>query len=152
MGVNMRNSEGYYDPTAYEALMTIEKEAKALRAFRPVVYICSPLAGDVERNQEKARTYCRFAVDSGCIPIAPHIYFTQFMNDASRKERDLALFMDIVLLSKCAELWVFGDAVTNGMSIEIEKAKRKGQMITFFLPEGWIFSNPSPYGHGKERI
>lgn len=132
MGVNMYNSEGYYDPTAYEALMTIEKEAKVLRAFRPVVYICSPLAGDVERNQEKARTYCRFAVDSGCIPIAPHIYFTQFMNDASRKERDLALFMDIVLLSKCAELWAFGDTVTNGMSIEIEKAKRKGQLIRYF--------------------
>ena len=128
----MYNSEGYYDPTAYEALMTIEKEAKALRAFRPVVYICSPLAGDVERNKEKARTYCRFAVDSGCIPIAPHIYFTQFMNDANRKERDLALFMDIVLLSKCAELWVFGDMATNGMSIEIEKAKRKGQLIRYF--------------------
>ena len=87
MGVNMYNSEGYYDPTAYEGLMTIEKEAKALRAFHPVVYICSPLAGDVECNQEKARTYCRFAVDRGCIPIAPHIYFTQFMNDASRKAR-----------------------------------------------------------------
>lgn len=71
-------------------------------------------------------------MDSGCIPIAPHIYFTQFMNDASRKERDLALFMDIVLLSKCAELWVFGDTVTNGMSIEIEKAKRKGQIIRHF--------------------
>lgn len=56
--------------------MTIEKEAKALRAFRPVVYICSPLAGDVERNQEKARTYCRFAVDSGCIPIGYLIYLT----------------------------------------------------------------------------
>ncbi len=132
MGVNMRNSEGYYDPTAYEALTKIEKEAKALRAFRPVVYICSPLAGDMGKNQENARTYCRFAVDSGCIPIAPHIYFTQFMNDASHKERDLALFMDIVLLSKCAELWVFGDAVTNGMSIEIERAKRKGQLIRYF--------------------
>lgn len=132
MGVNKFNCEGYYDPTAYEALTKIEQEAKTLRAFRPVVYICSPLAGDVERNQEKARTYCRFAVDSGCIPIAPHIYFTQFMNDASRKERDLALFMDIVLLSKCAELWVFGDTVTNGMSIEIEKAMRKGQLIRYF--------------------
>lgn len=50
MGVNMYNSEGYYDPTAYEALMTIEKDAKALRAFRPVVYICSPLARDMEQN------------------------------------------------------------------------------------------------------
>lgn len=132
MGVNMYNSEGYYDPTAYEALMTIEKDAKALRAFRPVVYICSPLAGDMEQNQEKTRTYCRYAVDSGFIPIAPHIYFTQFMNDNSKKERDLALFMDIVLLSKCAELWVFGSTITNGMSIEIEKAKRKGQLIRYF--------------------
>ena len=122
MGVNMRNSEGYYDPTAYEALSKIEREAKALRAFRPVVYICSPLSGDVELNQDNARRYCRFAVDSGYIPLAPHIYFTQFMNDHNPKERDLALFMDTVLLSKCAELWVFGDVISKGMSIEIEKA------------------------------
>jgi len=132
MSINMRNSEGYYDPTAYEALTKIEQEAKAIRAFRPVVYICSPFAGDVVKNQEHARTYCRFAVETGYIPIAPHIYFTQFMNDNDRKERDLALFMDIVLLSKCAELWVFGEKITNGMSIEIEKAKRKGQLIRYF--------------------
>ena len=54
------------------------------------------------------------------------------MNDNDRKERDLALFMDIVLLSKCAELWVFGEKITSGMSIEIEKAKRKGQPIRYF--------------------
>ena len=132
MGVNKFNCEGYYDPTAYEALTKIEQEVKALRAFRPVVYICSPLAGDMVKNQENARTYCRFAVDVGCVPIAPHIYFTQFMNDNDRKERDLALFMDIVLLSKCAELWVFGEKITSGMSIEIEKAKRKGQLIRYF--------------------
>lgn len=113
MGVNMRNSEGYYDPTAYLALSKIEQEAKAARAFRPVVYICSPLSGAVEENQAKARTYCRFAVDSGYIPLAPHIYFPQFMNDGLPKDRNLALFMDIVLLSKCAELWVFGNTVSQ---------------------------------------
>lgn len=74
MGVNKFNCEGYYDPTAYEALTKIEQEAKALRAFRPVVYICSPLVGDMLKNQENARTYCRFAVEAGCVPIAPHIY------------------------------------------------------------------------------
>ena len=61
MGVNKFNCEGYYDPTAYEALTKIEQEAKALRAFRPVVYICSPLAGDMLKNQENARTYCRIS-------------------------------------------------------------------------------------------
>lgn len=135
MSVNKFNSEGYYDPTAYEALTTIEKEAKALYAFRPIVYICSPLSGDVEQNQENARRYCRFAVDSGYIPIAPHLFFPQFMNDSSSRERNLALFMDIALLSKCAELWVFGETVTSGMSIEIEKAKRKGQPIRRFTAD-----------------
>lgn len=132
MGINKFNCEGYYDPTAYEALTRIENEARKLRSFRPVVYICSPLSGDLEGNQEKAARYCRFAVDAGYIPIAPHLYFPRFMDDANPRERDLALFMDIVLLTKCAELWVFGDNVSKGMSIEIEKAKRKGQTIRYF--------------------
>lgn len=132
MGVNPRNAEGYFDPTAFEALSNIEREYKAARAFRPLVYICSPLSGAEELNQENARRYCRFAVDSGYIPLAPHIYFTQFMDDHNPKERNLAMFMDIVLLTKCAELWVFGDRISNGMSIEIEKAKRKGLPIRYF--------------------
>ena len=37
MGVNKFNAEGYFDPTAYEALTTIEKQAKQKTAFRPLV-------------------------------------------------------------------------------------------------------------------
>ena len=135
MGVNMRNSEGYFDPTGYEALSNIEREAKAARAFRPLVYICSPLSGDVDRNQENARRYCRHAVDSGYSPLAPHNYFPQFMNDNSPKERNLSMFMDIVLLSKCSELWVFGDTISKGMAMEISKAQRKGQTIRYFTTD-----------------
>lgn len=131
MGVNMFNAEHYYDPTAYEALTRIEQEAKKT-AFRPIVYICSPFSGDTETNIEKARKYCRHAVDKGSIPIAPHLYFPQFMSDENPQERNLAIFMDIVLLSKCVELWVFGETITKGMSVEIEKAKRKGQPIRYF--------------------
>ena len=135
MSVNKRNSEGSYDPTAYEALVKIEREARQAHAFRPMVYICSPLSGSIAANQRSARRYCRFAVDGGYIPLAPHLYFPQFMDDGSGAERDLALFMDIVLLSKCDQLWVFGDRVSKGMSIEIEKAKRKGQPIRWFTTE-----------------
>ena len=135
MGINKFNSEGYYDPTAYAALTAIEKEARQSREFRPLVYICSPLSGAMQQNQENARRYCRFAVDSGAIPLAPHLYFPQFMSDANPAERNLALFMDIVLLSKCSELWVFGETISNGMSIEIEKAKHKGQPVRYFTDE-----------------
>ena len=135
MGINKFNQEGYFDPTAYAALTAIEQEVKKTRQFRPLVYICSPLSGDVERNQAKARRYCRYAVESGTIPLAPHLYFPQFLNDSDLIERNLALFMDIVLLSKCAELWVFGETISKGMSIEIEKAKRKGQPIRWFTAD-----------------
>ena len=129
--INKFNSEGYFDPTAYEALTAVVKQEKQDR-FRPLVYVCSPFSGDVEVNIENARRYSRFAVDSGCIPITPHLFFPQFMNDEDPAERTLAIIMDLILLSKCTEIWVFGDTISNGMSKEIEKAKRKNMPIRYF--------------------
>ena len=78
-----KNAEGYADPTAFGAFCAIEKEEKALRAFRPIVYICSPYAGD-----------------AGYIPIAPHLLFPQFLDDNKPKERELGLFFGNAILSK----------------------------------------------------
>lgn len=127
-----KNAEGYADPTAFGALCTIEKEEKALRAFRPIVYICSPYAGDVENNTAAARRYCRFAVEAGCIPIAPHLLFPQFLNDNNPKERKLGLLFGNAILSKCAEMWVFGDRISEGMEAEIMRATWKGHRIRYF--------------------
>ena len=133
-----RNSEGYSSPTEYEALTRIEKEEKVAAkaaAFRPVVYICSPYSGDTERNVENARRYSRFAVDRHYLPITPHIYFTQFMDDNVPEERNTAIFMNWVVMSKCVELWVFGETISSGMKAEIERAKRKKMKIRYFTEE-----------------
>ena len=132
MNINKFNSEGYYDPTTYEALSSIEKEERSLRTFRPIVYICSPYAGDVETNVQKARRYCRFAVDKGYIPIAPHLLFTQFLNDDNPKERQLGIFFGNAVMSKCSEVWVFGDRIFDGMEAEIKRAKRKNYRLRYF--------------------
>lgn len=108
------NAEGYYDPTAYEALSRIEREERKA-AYRPLVYICSPYSGNVDFNVTNARIYCKYAVDNKCIPIAPHLLFPQFMNDEEPTDRELAMFMNMVLLSKCEELWVFGNTISRGM-------------------------------------
>lgn len=129
--VNLRhNSEGYPDPVAYEAIRNLEK-----REYRPLVYICSPLAGDVEENQRKARGYCRFAVERKAIPLAPHLFFPQFMDDENPRERELAMFMNKVLLGKCLEVWVFGSRVSEGMSEEILKARQRRIPIRFFTED-----------------
>lgn len=83
----------------------------------------------MEGNTKKARAYSRFAVDQGAIPIAPHLLLPQFMKEET--ERELAMFMDIAILSKCKELWVFGNP-TAGMQSEIAYAERKEMTIKYF--------------------
>ena len=132
MSISKLNAERYYDPTAYAALTAIEKEEKALRAFRPIVYICSPYAGDVVKNVEAAQRYSRFAVDKGYIPIAPHLLFPQFLNDRNPKERQLGLFFGNALMSKCSEVWVFGSRISAGMETEIKRARWKNYRLRYF--------------------
>lgn len=55
------------------------------------VYICSPCRGDYENNIQRAKEYSRAAVQKGVIPVTPHIYLTQFMDDNVPEERELAL-------------------------------------------------------------
>jgi len=132
MSIDKYNVEGYYDPTAYEAMTLIEKEERALRAFRPIVYICSPYAGETESNIKAAQKYSRFAVNKGYIPIAPHLLFPQFMNDTDPAERKLGLFFGNALMSKCSEVWVFGERISAGMESEIKRARWKNYQLRYF--------------------
>ena len=134
----MYNKEGYYSPTEFEALARIRHEEKIARkkaAYRPIVYICSPYSGDTNRNIENARKYSRYAVDNGYLPITPHIYFTQFMDDNDPTERRTALHMNNILLSRCKELWVFGSVYSKGMKQEISQAKARKMIIRYFSEE-----------------
>ncbi len=131
------NAQGYPDPTPYEAFKAMEQEErKAIRSFRPIVYICSPYAGDIGTNVERARLYSRFVVDSGCIPLTVHLLYPQFMYDDDPAERELALRFGNILMGKCAEVWVFaGHGVSNGMASEIAYARRKGYRLRYFDAE-----------------
>lgn len=131
MNVNKYNSEHYSDPTAYEALTIILKRA----GLRSLVYICSLYAGDVAENVRRARKYSRFAVNQHCIPIAPHLLFPQFLDDTVPDERELGLSFGNVLMSKCAEVWVFGKTLSPGMTTEMIRAKQKNQRIRYFSDE-----------------
>lgn len=132
MGISKYNKEGYLDLTPYKAMQSIEKKNKPRFAFHPMVYICSPFAGDVEANVENARKYSRFAVERGYLPITPHLLYPQFLDDNSERERDLGLFFGLVLLDRCAEVWVFGDCISAGMKAEIERAEARGQIIRYY--------------------
>ena len=87
----------------------------------------------MEGNTLKARKYSRFAVDQGAIPIAPHLLFPQFLKEET--ERELAMKMDMVLLTHCLELWVVGSFISEGMEMESERAKQKRMKIRYFTED-----------------
>lgn len=96
------------------------------------IYICSPCRGDMEKNIIKAQNYCREAVElyPDVVPIAPHVYCTQFLDDTNPDERAVGMEMGIALLDMCDELWVYGiENPSEGMQQEIEYATEHGITI-----------------------
>ncbi len=138
MGIDKKNHEGYLDKTAHDAISNIQREEKAAdkkAAYLPLVYVCSPYAGDVETNVMNAKRYSRFAMDQGTIPVTPHLLYPQFMDDGNVAEREKAMHFNYVLLGKCKEVWVFGGVITHGMAHEISIARKRHMVIRWFTQD-----------------
>lgn len=147
-----RNYEGYCDPTAGSAISECRRKEKSDRgkvvrktntqarrkedgSGRATVFICSPYAGDTVRNILAAQKYCRYAVDRGYIPFAPHLFFTQFLDDEDPAERSLGISFGNAFMDKCFEVWIFGTEYSAGMRAEYERAVRKGYRIRHFTTD-----------------
>lgn len=52
-------------------------------------YVCSPYRGDVARNVKYAQELTGRAVRRGLVPITPHLYITQALDDNDPAERAL---------------------------------------------------------------
>jgi len=103
-----------------------------------IVYVCSPYRGEPPYSEEqrkanltKAATYCQEVTDAGHIPICPHLYFSSFLGDTSPRERIQGMNMGKDLLDICAEVWVFGERISDGMKNEIELAKIYNKPVVY---------------------
>jgi hypothetical protein len=97
-----------------------------------LVYICSPYSGDRNKNIMEARCFCQIIMNHypDVIPIAPHVYFTQFLNDTDPTDRALGREAGLALLDMCDELWVYGlKNPSEGMQAEIDYALKNGIKI-----------------------
>jgi len=99
-----------------------------------MIYVCSPYRGDVAANVRRARTICREVLRADMIPIAPHLYFTQFLNDDVKEEREVGCEAGLDMLELCDAVWVFRTAgleCTEGMQAEIRHAKKSGIPVKY---------------------
>ena len=97
-----------------------------------VVFISCPLSGDIKQNIKKSFDNCKYVCNNGHIPISPNAMFADSILDCSKKtEWRLGFEMGIELLKRCDEIWVFGDIISYGMKLEIEKAKELNIKIKY---------------------
>lgn len=109
-----------------------------------LIYVASPYAGDVEKNIAFAKRACHHAMEQGHAFFAPHLLYPQMLNDADPTERQAGLFMGLTMLSRCDELWCYGDRISHGMHLEIEEADRLGIPIRRVMEQEntFVIGNP----------
>jgi len=79
--------------------------------------------GGKEENIERAERFCKYVVNMGHIPVAPHVYFPRFLDDLRPEERELGIEGALALMSKCDEVWFFlqkGEKLSQGMKLEAQ--------------------------------
>lgn len=116
-----------------------------------LVYICSPCRGDYKKNIRDALGYCKIVMKNypDVIPIAPHVYFTQFLDDTNPTERSLGMEAGLALLDMCDEIWVYGiNNPSKGMQAEINYALKKGIKIR----DGFDHNNGAMRTERKPRV
>jgi len=100
-----------------------------------LVFVCSRYAGDVDRNIQKARGYCRFVMAQGHQPLAPHLLYPQVLDDADPAQREQGLEFSRRLLALADEVWVFLCKMTGpsaGMAMEIAFARNLAKPILYY--------------------
>ena len=95
------------------------------------IFVASALRGDFNKNIRTAERLCRWVVDKGHAPYAPHLLYTRFMSDDSQEERDFSIECGKLFLETCDELWAFGN-ITPGMAQEIEHATKLGLPVSVY--------------------
>lgn len=99
------------------------------------IFVASPLRGDIEKNLERARSYCRKVVEAGHRPFAPHLLYPQFLNELDEQERNQGIEMGLQDLQACDELWAFG-YLSAGMRKEVDFALKHHIPCLWWGPEG----------------
>lgn len=99
---------------------------------RPKIYVISKYAGDVEKNVEEAKKFCKFVISQGGQPLASHLLYPQFLDDTNPAERKLGMTFGLNMLRMCDEAWCFGEEISTGMELELKACKALRIPVRFF--------------------
>lgn len=120
--------------TVNKAAATAPKKIFVCSPYRPTSKTEECRKDELMANINRAKTACRILTTLGFLPMAPHLYFTQFLKDEDAQVRNTGMKLGMRWLEDADELWVFGNTISEGMAAEIEKAHELNKPVRN-LPE-----------------
>ena len=94
------------------------------------IFICSPFAGEIDRNVRIAKKLCRMVMEAGYAPFAPHLLYPRFTEDNDPSQRAAGIACGLAFMETCDEVWAFtGNGISSGMRREIEHARHLGKPV-----------------------
>lgn len=130
-------------------------------AGKKLIYICSPLRpqssdpdeADMElfENLFRARNACELVKDLGAIPVCPHLYFPQFLDDELPEERELGMQLALAALRRCHAVYVFSEHITPGMVREIAEAAKRDIPVKMLCEEDGTLEDVHVEVHDAEE-
>ena len=104
--------------------------------LKELVFVCSPYSGcgDIETNIKIVKRYCQAIIQQGKIPIAPHLYFPQFLDDNNEDERKTGIDCGKLLMEKCDSVAIYttDGKMTKGMQSEYNYALKLQKPIAIY--------------------
>lgn len=102
---------------------------------RKLIFVCSPYSGDVKENTWIAAEVCKaIHRKTSYLPVAPHLYFPQFLNDNVQSERKAGIEYGLEIMDKCVAVIVVkkDGEMSAGMKKEVEYANEHGKTVLLF--------------------
>jgi len=119
------------------------------------IFVVSPYRAETQAgrvaNIRLAWALCEAVVQAGFAPFAPHLFYTEFLDDAHPVERELGISCGLAWLGVASEVWVYAADVehcSSGMRAEIEVARRRGVRVVF-MPHQFAGVRPFQVGGGS---
>ena len=107
---------------------------------KPLVFIESPFAGDVDTNIRYARACMRDSLNRGESPFAMHLLYTQegILNDDIPEERTWGIEAGFAWGKHASKTVVYTDlGITPGMELGIQRAREEGREIEYRELDSW---------------
>nr|WP_325300218.1 hypothetical protein [uncultured Dysosmobacter sp.] len=116
-----------YSPFIYLGQCERGAEKNENPALSRKIYVCSAYRSDdpsiMIRNVNDAMAECRKIAMEGDIPICPHLYFPQFLNEADPRQRAFGMQAGLEVLRQCDEITVLiRERISEGMDGELRFA------------------------------